>query len=87
MTPVRLKLVRGGKDFFALFEAMDAKVDEGARELPALLKNLDRVEERVQRVLDIEHEGDEITHEIVRGDRHHLLGAAGSRGHPRPYRA
>jgi uncharacterized protein len=63
---VRLKLLRGGKDFFTLFEAMADKVDEGARELLALLKNFDRVEERVQRVLDIEHEGDEITHEIVR---------------------
>jgi uncharacterized protein Yka (UPF0111/DUF47 family) len=63
---VRLKLLRGGKDFFTLFEAMADKVDEGARELLALLKNFDRVKERVQWVLDIRHEGDEITHEIVR---------------------
>ena len=63
---MRLKVLRGGKDFFSLFEAMADKVDEGAEELLALLKNFDRVEERVQRVLDIEHEGDEITHEIVR---------------------
>ena len=63
---VRLKLVRGGKDFFTLFEDLADKVDEGAHELLALLKNFDRVEERVQRILDIEHEGDEITHEIIR---------------------
>jgi predicted phosphate transport protein (TIGR00153 family) len=63
---VRLKLLRGSKDFFSLFEAMADKVDEGAQELLALLKSFDRVEDRVQRVLDIEHEGDEITHEIVR---------------------
>ena len=66
MTPVRLKLVRGGKDSFTLFEDLADKVDEGARDLLALLKNFDRVEERVQRVLDIEHEGDEFTHEIVK---------------------
>jgi predicted phosphate transport protein (TIGR00153 family) len=63
---VRLKVLRGGKELFTLFEAMADKVDEGAQVLLALLKNFDRVEERVQRVLDIEHEGDEITHEIVR---------------------
>lgn len=66
MTPVRLKLVRGGKDFFTLFDDMADKVDEGASELLALLKNFDRVKDRVQCVLDIRHEGDKITHEIVR---------------------
>ena len=64
--PVRLKLVRGGRDFFTLFEDLADKVDKGARELLALLKNFDRVRERVQWVLDIRHEGDVITHEIVR---------------------
>lgn len=63
---MRLKLIGGGKDFFTLFEAMAYKVDEGAQELLALLKSFDRVEERVQRVLDIEHEGDEITHAITK---------------------
>ena len=63
---MQLKVLRGGKELFTLFEAMADKVDEGAQVLLALLKNFDRVEERVQRVLDIEHEGDEITHEIVR---------------------
>lgn len=40
---------------------MADKVGEGARQLLALLKNFDRVKERVQWVLDIRHEGDEIT--------------------------
>jgi len=63
---MRLKLVRGSKDFFTRFETMADKVDEGAQELLALLKSFDRVEDRVQRILEIEHEGDEITHEIIR---------------------
>ena len=64
---VGLKTPRRSKDFFTMFEAMADKVDEGSQELLALLKSFDRVEERVQRLLDIEYEGDEITHGIIRG--------------------
>jgi uncharacterized protein Yka (UPF0111/DUF47 family) len=62
---VPFKLVCGGKDFFRLFELMADKVHEGVQELLALLEAFDHIDERVRRLLDIEHEGDEITHEIV----------------------
>jgi predicted phosphate transport protein (TIGR00153 family) len=45
---------------------MAQKVALGAEELLLLLKDYGDVDRRVGRVLDIEHEGDELTHEIMR---------------------
>jgi predicted phosphate transport protein (TIGR00153 family) len=65
---MRLKLIPREESFFELFEQMARKVEQGAEELLVLLKeystaDLDR---RVGRILDIEHEGDEVTHEVMR---------------------
>lgn len=49
-----------------MFSEMAARVDDGAQELLVLLKDFDHADEHARRVLDIEHEGDELTHEIVR---------------------
>jgi predicted phosphate transport protein (TIGR00153 family) len=63
---VRLRVISGEQSFFDLFERMAQKVASGAEELLLLLKDYGDVDRRVGRVLDIEHEGDEITHEIMR---------------------
>jgi predicted phosphate transport protein (TIGR00153 family) len=63
---LRLRLVPREESFFDLFEDMAKKVQQGAEELLDLLKNYTDVDRRAGRVLDIEHEGDEITHEVIR---------------------
>ncbi|MBA2274517.1 MAG: DUF47 domain-containing protein [Actinobacteria bacterium] len=63
---MRLRVVSAGKSFFDLFELMAGTVQQGAEELLDLLKNYTDIDRRVQQVLDTEHEGDEITHRIVR---------------------
>jgi uncharacterized protein len=63
---VRLRVVSGEQSFFDLFEQMAQKVALGAEELLLLLKDYGDVDRRVGRILDIEHEGDELTHEIMR---------------------
>jgi predicted phosphate transport protein (TIGR00153 family) len=52
--------------FFDLFEELASKVAQGSTELLDLLRNYDDVDRKAGRVVDIEHEGDEITHEIMR---------------------
>jgi predicted phosphate transport protein (TIGR00153 family) len=63
---LRLRLVPREESFFDLFEDMAKKVQQGAEELLDLLKNYTDVDRKAGRVLDIEHEGDEITHEVIR---------------------
>jgi uncharacterized protein len=63
---VRLRVISGEQSFFDLFESLALKVGEGADELLQLLKDYIDVDRRVGRILDIEHEGDELTHEIFR---------------------
>lgn len=63
---MRLRVVSAEASFFDLFETMAAKVSQGADELLELLQNYSDVDRKTGRVLDTEHEGDEITHEIIR---------------------
>ena len=63
---MRLRLIPREEAFFDLFEDLASKVSQGSNELLDLLKNYDDVDRRAGRVVDIEHEGDEITHEIMR---------------------
>lgn len=58
-------LPRDGR-FFELFNQSAVNVREGAQALLDLLENFDQVERKARRLKDIEHEGDEITHEIFR---------------------
>src|SRR5918992_2715658 len=62
---MRIRLVPREESFFDLFEQMAGKVWQGAKELLALLENYTDLDKRVGRILDIEHEGDEITHEVI----------------------
>ena len=62
---MRLRLVPREDSFFDLFEQMAQKVAQGAQELLGLLGDYTDVHRKVGRVLDIEHEGDEITHDVM----------------------
>lgn len=63
---MRLRLIPREESFFDLFEELAAKVSEGADELHDLLENYSDLDRRAGRVLDIEHEGDELTHEVMK---------------------
>jgi uncharacterized protein len=63
---VRLKLIPREESFFELFEEMANKVQQGADELLNLLRDYTDLDRKAGRILDIEHEGDEITHEVMR---------------------
>ena len=63
---MRLRVVAAEQSFFDLFEEMALKVQQGAEELLDLLKNYSDLDRKAERVLEIEHEGDEITHQIMR---------------------
>lgn len=63
---MRLRLIPREESFFELFEEMAHKVNQGAAELLELLRNYTDLDRKAERILDIEHEGDEITHEVMR---------------------
>jgi uncharacterized protein len=63
---MRIRLIPEEGHFFELFEEMAEKVKEGAQEFLHLLKNYEDVEVKAGRIMDIEHEGDELTHEVMR---------------------
>jgi uncharacterized protein Yka (UPF0111/DUF47 family) len=51
--------------FFDLFEKSASIAQRGSKELLELLVHFDDLPERAKRVKDIEHEGDEVTHELI----------------------
>ena len=51
--------------FFDLFEKAAANAQRGCEELVAFLEKFDDLPERAKRIKDIEHAGDEITHEVI----------------------
>ncbi|MPZ69499.1 MAG: DUF47 family protein [Actinobacteria bacterium] len=63
---MRLRVVSSDASFFDLFEQMAGKVKQGADELLDLLTNYGDLDRKAGRILDTEHEGDEVTHEIIR---------------------
>ncbi|MDA0737862.1 MAG: DUF47 family protein [Nitrospirae bacterium] len=52
--------------FFNLFQQSSNNVIEGGRRLKELMEDFQNVPEKVGRIKDIEHQGDEITHDIVK---------------------
>lgn len=62
----RLRLIPREESFFDLFEELARKVQQGAEALHDLLQNYSDLDRKAGRVLDIEHEGDELTHEVMR---------------------
>lgn len=62
----RLRLIPREESFFDLFELMAQKLEQGAQALVELLEDYSDLDRKAGRVLDIEHEGDEVTHEVMR---------------------
>jgi predicted phosphate transport protein (TIGR00153 family) len=60
------KLIPQEGEFVEIFAQLAEKVALGATELLQLLNDYRDVDVRAGRILDIEHEGDELTHEIIR---------------------
>jgi predicted phosphate transport protein (TIGR00153 family) len=51
--------------FFELFEKMASNVTDGARLLREILQTFENVEVQVQKIKDIEHAGDDMTHAVM----------------------
>jgi uncharacterized protein len=51
--------------FFEMFAEMASNLTEGAILLRDLLQNYNNVEARIQKLTDIEHRGDELTHAVI----------------------
>ncbi len=51
--------------FFEMFESMANNVTEGARMLHGILQTFDNVEVQVQKIKDVEHRGDDMTHSVL----------------------
>ncbi len=51
--------------FFDMFAQMAANLNEGARLLVEVLSDDSNLETRVQKIKDIEHEGDDMTHAVL----------------------
>lgn len=51
--------------FFEIFENMASNVTEGARVLHQILQTFENVEAGVQRIKEIEHRGDDMTHAVM----------------------
>jgi predicted phosphate transport protein (TIGR00153 family) len=62
----RLRLIPQDDRFFDLFNRSAENTLEGARLLYDLLESYDDVERKARHLKDIEHTGDEITHEVFR---------------------
>ncbi|MEJ5165635.1 MAG: DUF47 family protein [Thermoanaerobaculia bacterium] len=52
-------------NFFAFFVDAAEKIKEGAKELDLLYDNFDKLKEKVERIKELEHECDRITHETL----------------------
>jgi len=52
------------EDFFVLFKRQAVLVKEGCDQLYEMLDRFDRLDERAKRLKDVEHQGDQVTHEL-----------------------
>jgi uncharacterized protein len=66
MPKVRFRLVPRDESFFELFVRLASKVEEGGKAFQDLIVDFDEVGRKASRLQDLEHEGDEITHEIMK---------------------
>src|ERR671937_2361892 len=62
----RLRLIPQDERFFDLFNRSASNTLEGARLLHDLLNNFVDVQRKARHLKDVEHTGDEITHEVFR---------------------
>jgi uncharacterized protein len=60
-----VRLIPRDTKFFAIFAEMVSNLAEGARLLKQTLDDFQDVENRVQKLKDIEHRGDDMTHNVL----------------------
>ena len=60
-----VRLIPRETKFFEIFENMASNVTEGARVLHQILLTFENVEAGVQRIKEIEHRGDDMTHAVM----------------------
>lgn len=60
-----LNLFRTEESFFSLFEQAAANILAGSVVLAELARDLSKVDEKAQKIRDIEHKGDDLTHEGI----------------------
>jgi uncharacterized protein len=63
---LRLRLIPRDEGFFELFVRLGAKVSEGAIAYEDMVSSFDDLPAKAGRMKQLEHEGDEVTHEIMR---------------------
>lgn len=61
-----MKLFPREINFFEIFDKTALNVTEAAHLLVDLLENFDDVENRIKKICDAEHEGDMLTHDIIK---------------------
>jgi predicted phosphate transport protein (TIGR00153 family) len=66
MAKRRFRLIPREESFYELFVRQAEILVQGADTLQDLVQNWDGVEEKARRIHDIEHELDEVTHEVMR---------------------
>jgi predicted phosphate transport protein (TIGR00153 family) len=63
---VKLKIAQRAEEYFELFAQSATNLRVATEQLKDLIEDYRDVEVKAQRIRDREHEGDEITHEIIR---------------------
>ena len=66
MPRFRLRLVPRDESFFELFVRQARQIESAAAVLEDLITNFHDVQSKASRLRDLEHEGDELTHQIMR---------------------
>lgn len=61
-----MRLIPRETKFFRMFRDVSENLTEGARLLHEILKNPHDLADRINRLQEIEHRGDEMTHDIIR---------------------
>ncbi|MGH9861934.1 MAG: DUF47 domain-containing protein [Candidatus Acidiferrales bacterium] len=65
MANILARLLPRERSFFALFTELTTNIAEGARALAALFRDYRDVPAQVDKIKDIEHKGDQLTHQII----------------------
>ncbi len=63
---LRFRLVPRDESFYELFVRLASKVQEAGEAYQDLIVDYDEVGRKAERLRDLEHEGDEVTHEIMK---------------------
>lgn len=66
MPKLRFRLVPRDESFYEMFVRLARKVEEAAHAYQDLISDFNEVARKAERMKDLEHEGDEVTHEIMK---------------------